>query len=289
MIDAARLNGDTPLTPEQSAAYLAYHAARNRRAHRESLTIKTFRGPAPHVDCTRGSSPSRVATCHFFQHVATIARNHFADNPVTILDVGCGRGNALEPFANAGLRGEYIGIDIARHPAWSDAPLAGFTRRLILGDIHSIDPRTLGAADIVTSCTALEHFRDDNAAVQLLVSLTKPRGLQAHAVPGEFALKLYGLHGWRQYAPIDLATLFPTANFYRYGGPLSNRWHYTAITARLVRGKKMLQESHPYLYSILRDAAMLADRLMGDTRPSLYGVLWFPHGESASSTLRSAA
>lgn len=276
MVHPSKLNGDNPLSPDERRAYLAYHARRNAERRRAGRDVPTLPGPHRPVTRTPGASPSRVAVSMFFRLAAEEARRRFAGRPVTILDLGCGRGNVLDAFLDVGMTGHYVGLDLVRHARWSDEPIGAFTRELILGDIHALDFSRLPMADIVTSCTALEHIRDDAWAVGMLATRTAQCGLHAHAMPGEGALALYGTHGWRQYTPVDLDALFPGGTIYRYGGPFSHRWHRTAITRRLMKGKSMLHESRPRLYARVRDAAMRADHILGEHLPTIYGVLWSP-------------
>jgi 2-polyprenyl-3-methyl-5-hydroxy-6-metoxy-1,4-benzoquinol methylase len=272
-IHPSLLNGDLKLSPAERRAYLAFHANRNARRAAASAAIPTFPGPARPLAFGTQPTPSRIAASMFFRFAAEEAVARFGTNPVTILDLGCGHGNALEPFAALGMRGRYVGIDIARHPKWVDSPFAGFTRELLVHDIHTMSAEELPCADIVTSCTALEHIRDDAWAVRLLASRTRPGGMHIHAVPAGAALPLYGTHGWRQYAPADLEKLCPGAAIYRYGGPCAHAWH-AATVRRGKRGERPLRETRPGLYALVREIAMAADRIMGDSLPTIYGVIW---------------
>ncbi|CAG0965610.1 hypothetical protein PHYC_00966 [Phycisphaerales bacterium] len=275
MRDPASICGDLPLSPADRRAYIEFHRRRNLLQAAASAGIPTQPGPRARFPNHPGSSPSRVAVNMFFTLAAREARARFARTPITLLDAGCGRGNAIEPFVRAGLRGRYFGIDISRHPHWTHTPAGEFSRELILADINHIAPSSLPPADVVLTSTSLEHIRDDAAAVRLLADRTRPGGFHAHAVPAEAALPLYGAHGWRQYSPIDLASLFPGSTILRYGGPLSNAWHRTTITkARGLLAR--LAARRPGLAALLRDSAMLTDHLLGDAAPTLYGVLWEP-------------
>lgn len=270
----ADINGDCPMTSHEREAYLAYHSARNAERRAASASIRTIQGPFASNSAHPGSSPARAATVHFLSFACQRLREQFSDRDITVIDLGCGRGTTLDQFLEAGLRGRYIGIDVQRHPRWSDQPIGGFSRELVLGDVHTLDVGRLPMADVVVSCTALEHIRDDAGAIQRLKSRTREDGVHVHVVPGEASLPLYTTHGWRQYSPADLAGLFPGALIARYGGFASKVLHLRAITNPAARNQPYYGQRHPLLYAFLRRAAMRVDRWLGDRDPAIYGVLW---------------
>jgi SAM-dependent methyltransferase len=269
----ADLNGDLDLSREDRRAYMRFHADRNRTTAIESLGIRTLPPAAWGASAPAGCTPSRVSMLTFFEWAARELRSHFRDRHITIVDIGCGTGRTLDPFAALGYRGTYIGLDIARHPKWKDGPQGGFTRQLIVGDVQAMSLAALPPIDILLSATALEHIRDDAGAVARLSARLAPGAAQAHFVPGEAALPLYGPHGWRQYSPHCLRGLFPAGDIYRFGGRWSNALHARAVTAPTNRGELAMGERRPRLYSLLRSAAMLADRACGNRPAAMYGVL----------------
>jgi SAM-dependent methyltransferase len=226
------LNGDVYLNPRQVRLYMDHHAARNARhaalSRREGIrTLPAPPAPAPHE---ASITPARAALNSFFAYAAASLARRFAGREVTILDIGAGSGPCLSAFESAGYRGTYIGLDLKRHPRWSDGPTPVFRKRLILGDCLALDPASLPPLDLIISSTALEHIADDAAAIARLSTRLTPGGAQVHYVPGEAALPLYGPHGWRQYSPRCLRALFPRATIYRAGGPISSALHRLAVT-----------------------------------------------------------
>lgn len=266
MIDASALNGDRALSRAEREAYIAFHQQRNAGNTQRSIAEGCFASPGPiahasHVHISPEYSPSRTDLQVFFAYAASRIAQRFAvsndplsrlgSRPLTILDLGCGSGVLAPILASAGLCGRYIGLDIKRHPKWIDgyhASSAELRRELIVADIASFDASTLPTLDCILSSTALEHIEDDAGAIAKLSARLAPWGVQAHVVPGELGLRVYGPHGWRQYSPRCLRQLFPTAQIFRYGGPSALRVHERCITQRIAQGKIDGRTAHPRMY-----------------------------------------
>jgi 2-polyprenyl-3-methyl-5-hydroxy-6-metoxy-1,4-benzoquinol methylase len=270
----AQLCGDWSLTPRQLHLYLEYHAARNARnaAASRRERIRTFPLPRAHARLASDLSPPRADLHRFFSFAAHALRHRFRRD-ITILDVGCGGGPCAEFFDAAGYTGTYIGLDVYRKKTWSDRPTANLTKRLILGDVHTFDSSGLPPIDLLISSTALEHIPDDTGAIARLSRLLVPDAAQVHYVPGEGALSLYGPHGWRQYSPRCLRTLFPRGQIYRAGGPVSSLVHRVAITGPTQRRQPTLMVRAPRRYAMIRDLTLALDRLLGNRPPTMYGVI----------------
>lgn len=276
--DPSTLNGDLPLTPDQVRAYMAYHAERNAANAAASIAagIETIPSPVWGITTAGGASPARAMLDSFYDWFARRVAGGFAGRPVTIVDLGCGGGARLGTFAQTGFRGDYIGIDIARSPKWPKSPINGLRPSLIVADLHAFDERSLPPIDILISTTALEHVRDDAGIVRRFTARLAPGGVQAHFVPAEAALGLYGKHGWRQYSPICLRHLFPDATIYRFGGVFSNELHTRAIFEPSQRARPFMSARHPRLYGVARAAALTLDRFTGCARPSMYAAVTPP-------------
>jgi SAM-dependent methyltransferase len=264
--DAHRLNGDWALSPAEVEAYVAFHRARNRANIASSTKARLCAKAGPisspeHVVVSAEFSPARTDVGVFFAWAAQRIAMRFAvggdplarlgTRPLTILDLGCGSGFLAPILAQAGLCGRYIGLDIKRHAKWIDGVAPGspeLRRELVVADIGSFDVGVLPMLDVIVSCTALEHIEDDAGALAKLSTRLAPWGVQAHAVPGELSLPLYGPHGWRQYSPACLQALLPGCEMYRYGGPNTLRVHASCITKRLEAGKVDGRKAHPCMY-----------------------------------------
>jgi SAM-dependent methyltransferase len=275
-LDASTLNGDRALSPVEHEAYVAFHRARNAanisRSAREGIVVLPGPIASPeHVVVCPEFSPARTDVGVFFSWAAQRIATRFAiggdalarlgTRPLTILDLGCGSGFLAPILARAGLCGRYIGLDIKRHPKWVDGVVAAspeLRRELLVADIGTFDPRVLPTLDAIVSCTALEHIEDDAGALAKLATRLAPWGVQAHAVPGELGLSLYGPHGWRQYSPACLRAMLPRAEIYRYGGPNALRVHVSCITNRMESGKADARRTHPRMYerAVIRARAL---------------------------------
>ncbi len=268
-----------------------FNSARNARNRAASVAagVETF--PALVTDrapIMPGSSPSRHDMNTFFlsagrRFVQGRARRG-ATGEVTVVDLGCGSGIVAELLARAGVRGRYIGIDIARNRKWTDGTVRGnegvageeggeLRKTLIVADIARFDASVLPEIDLLVSSTSLEHIEDDAGAIRTLEARLGVDGFQAHFVPGEEALELYGPHGWRQYSPLCLRRMFPRGTIYRYGGEAGNRVHRRVITERLAAGKKDGRVVHPRLYGLAAARAWERDALAGNVPATMYGVI----------------
>lgn len=284
--DPAELNGDLPLSRELNAAYMAYHADRNAGNARHSLEsgVLTRNSPVWGVSSVSGCSPARALLDAFYTRFARQVAPAFRGRPVTIVDLGAGGGARLRTFAQVGLRGDYIGIDIARNPKWPKDAVNGLRPSLIVADLHTFDECSLPPIDLLISTTALEHLRDDEGIIRRFTRRLAPGGVQAHFVPGEAALDLYGKHGWRQYSPGCLRRMFPDGTIYRFGGRFSNELHLRAIFEPSCRGRRLMGELHPRLYRLMRSGALVLDRVLGCPSPSMYAVVTPPKPHSMTDS-----
>jgi SAM-dependent methyltransferase len=219
----------------QRRAYLDYHAARNaaNAVRSRELGIETRPLPIGRVHVPGPVSPARWAVSQFFDLAASLLRPNFIGRAITILDLGCGKGEAALPcFAAHGYRGRYIGLDLAKHPKWTTNAPSGFTKELVLADVHEIDVQKLPPIDLLVSATCLEHIREDGVVLSRFAERLSPAAAQAHFVPGEGALPLYTTHGWRQYSPACLRERFPTGEIHRAGGHASSWLHHRSSPRR---------------------------------------------------------
>lgn len=270
----AAINGDARLTPDERKAYMRYHRARNHDNAQRSRAEGVVTEPgAGEIELTSAWSPARHDVAAFFRWFGRAALERFAGRDVTILDIGCGGAFIAPLLAEAGLRGEYCGIDLRQRGDWTQAPIGGLRTRFVQGDILSIDVDALPMADMVVSATALEHIADDRAAVRRMERRLAPGGMQAHFVPGEEALDLYGPHGWRQYSPRCLRSLFPDGRILRFGGTAASRLHLFGLTRPEREGRADVRARHPGLYVRALEAARRADAAEDNQFPSMYGVV----------------
>ncbi len=280
--DPSRLNGDVGLTSDDREAYLHFH--RERNAHLAHLSrvehIRTLPMPCAVVEDRSGSSPSRVAMDSFVRWFGRRVLERVERPEIRVLDLGCGSGYARRLLADVGLGGEYIGLDHAEHPRFASFGGAAFAQRLIVGDVHAMDPLDVGPVDLLISMTALEHFEDDARALERARRALRPGAGELHIVPAEKGLDLWGPHGWRQYSPRCVSRLFPQAEIYRIGGLFSTLVHESMISH--ANGRKCeRRERFPGVYRALRACSHPLDRWTGNRPASLYAAVIWPDGRRA--------
>jgi 2-polyprenyl-3-methyl-5-hydroxy-6-metoxy-1,4-benzoquinol methylase len=119
-------------------------------------------------------APGRVA---FYTELAEIAATH---SPRSVVDVGCGAGNLLRAVVEKAAPERVLGIDYAA---------AGVRRAKELvpsGEFRAqslYDVRTTETFDLVLCTEVLEHLRDPESAVDLLVRLCAGSGTILITVP----------------------------------------------------------------------------------------------------------
>jgi 2-polyprenyl-3-methyl-5-hydroxy-6-metoxy-1,4-benzoquinol methylase len=106
-----------------------------------------------------------------------------------ILDFGCGLGNQSVAMAKAGAD-EVVGLDIRLHDqAKRMAAENNCSDRVRF--VASLPPEDLGTFDMVLSCSAMEHYADPGAMLELMKQAVKPGGV----VIISFAEPWYGPRG----------------------------------------------------------------------------------------------
>jgi SAM-dependent methyltransferase len=282
--DPAAINGDRQLSSGEHRAYMQFHRQRNAENAAKSRQERVVTLPGPGDAAFNPAwSPARHDAAAFFSWVGRLAFERFGPEPITIIDLGCGAGFTAPHLADAGLAGDYVGIDIAQRKNWSDQPIGPLRPSLIVGDIATLDLELIPRADLIVSATALEHIEDDRGAIERLRSRLSPRGIHAHFVPGEAALDLYGPHGWRQYSPRCLHAIFPTGDIFRFGGAGTNRLHASLITRPTSRGQRDGRSRHPLLYAKALRRARAIDASLEWNPASMYAVLVDPERQRRGS------
>ncbi len=280
--DPSCLNGDVGLSSDDREAYLHFHRERNARlAHLSGVEgVRTFPMPCSVVEERSGSSPSRVAMDTFVRWCGRGVLERVSKPQIRVLDLGCGSGYARHLLADAGLSGTYIGLDHAKHPRFASFDCAAFAPRLIVGDVHVLDPLDVGPVDLLISMTALEHFEDDARALERARRVLAPGAGELHIVPGEKGLDLWGPHGWRQYSPHCVRRLCPGADIYRIGGYFSALVHESMIS-HAPREACERRQRFPGAYRLMRTCSHHLDRWTGNRPASLYAAVVWPSGRRA--------
>ncbi|MBT6510839.1 MAG: methyltransferase domain-containing protein [Alphaproteobacteria bacterium] len=272
----AELSGDGAMTPFNRVRWLVINAVRNLTGTFARLPVETASADQATRALARRwqGSPSRLVSDMVLRRELGAA---LAGRPIRIVDVGCGTGGARSHFRDAGLEGDYLGVDVDdRFDRKTDWP--GMVSRFAQGDAHKVE---LGEADLVFSFSALEHIPDDEHLITRLRRTLQPGGLQFHVVPAGWALVAYLWHGYRHYHRAALAARFthPETRIIAIGGLGSLALHtwFIAVPEMLLRFS--LRQRVPGLYGRLVAGALAVDRIL-PIFPTNYVVIE-PAGEAS--------
>lgn len=290
-----RLNADRPLSAIAKAQYFLFNWINNARPYAgldPQIVVKPFTYPdlaARWSDLPRGASPSRTLSDLFWLALPwDLIREELG--PIHVLDTGCGSG-AYGPRLldwSGGHIATYTGTDAQRSEHWT--ALEADDRRLRFfqsnaGDFRrSIPPGT----NLFISQSAIEHFDDDLTffdQIRDFIRATDGPVLQVHLVPSQACLRLYHLHGVRQYTPRTLSRitrLFAPGSYstlYALGGSASNRLHFSFITKPLLilrRGDLRTERADEYDARLFE--ALSADMREPDRAPSFWALVIHSRG-----------
>ena len=225
------INGDIlPLSFGKRLWYLIINLWRNL------LGVFVLFRYGPFVNAFAGEnekrSPGRIYIDSFFESVlpGLIA----GEKDISIIEIGCGSGYLRRIFSDIGITGKYLGIDITKHPDFDlysgQLNMTDHFYKCKIEDFLIDDNED--NFDLVISNTVLEHIKDDKLALENSRKLVKKSGIQIHIVPSGWSLFLYLWHGWRQYPPARIATLFKgdIITLYALGGAFSFFLHFFAVT-----------------------------------------------------------
>lgn len=284
-----RLNGDRQLPRGGKLAYFLLNWLNNRLPCSRvdpRLAIRDFqcshlRSCWPQIQA--GSSPSRTLSDLFW---LTLPWDRIQEElgAIRVLDVGCGSGHyGPRLIAWSGDRlASYVGTDVQAHASWpvlerDDPPL-----RFIQADAGEIAPAIPAGTNFVMSQSTIEHMDHDLRFFEHMADYVRgldAPALQVHLCPSAACLKLYLLHGVRQYTPRTLShitRLFEDSRavLYRLGGRACNQLHFQFITAPLVIWRQGdLRETRAAEYQRRLFAAIEEDLVRPQKSPSFYALV----------------
>jgi SAM-dependent methyltransferase len=120
--------------------------------------------------------------------MSTLSAKYFSrDNRLTIIDIGCGRGELVSQLGSGGH--DAVGLDIAGdllQLARTGSP----TTRLVNGDAEQL-PFADGSADRVSFIEVLEHVDDPRSVVSEGCRVLRPGGVIVAAVPTGYTERLF--------------------------------------------------------------------------------------------------
>jgi SAM-dependent methyltransferase len=207
----------------------------------------------------RRASPSRTLSDLFWLTLPWAAI-HDDLGEIRILDAGCGSGSyGPRLLASAGGRiAAYTGTDARPHEGWARLEASDGRLRFFQSAAENFRFSIPAGTNMFISQSAVEHFDEDLVffdQIRDYVAGMKGPALQIHLVPSQACLRLYHLHGARQYTPRTLSRITrlfsqdSQAVLYRLGGRASNRLHYSFITKPLlIRGDRDLRNEQPEAY-----------------------------------------
>lgn len=209
------------------------------------------------LDHSKGSPGRKYLNCFLREE---LTGNVPLSQTIRVLDIGCGSGFFQGILSAAGYKGSYVGVDICKHPRFD-------VNRSDLFEVDHVESKiedfeTNAKFDLILSTTALEHIENDALAIAKCNEMLKPGGVQIHIVPTFWSLFLYLVHGFRQYSPKRVKTLFSGTNYtvYRLGGLFSFWLHVSFITIP-VFGFKTDRLRDLRIYPKLVEECNMLDRL----------------------------
>ena len=285
-----RLNADRHLGKPAQVAYFFFNWLNNLfpyvNVDRE-LAIRDFREASLDTYWDRlapDASPSRKLSDLFWLTLPWDAiRAELGD--IHLLDVGCGRGDYVPRLLSwaQGHIGSYTGTDVQEYDTWKVHQAHDSRIRFYRSDVADFRRTVPDRANFLMSQSAIEHFDEDLrffAQVRGFVLKSRRNMLQVHLCPSQACLRLYLLHGVRQYTPrtiSKMARLFLSDGYavlYRLGGRACNRLHYEFITKPLlIQRVGDLRKLRPEEYVRRSSEAMSTDMTRPNRSPAFYAMV----------------
>lgn len=284
-----QLNGDRHLSAAGKVGYFFFNWLNNLFPDRR-LDPRMARRDFHYADLGRhwsqlqpGSSPSRALSDLFWLSLPW-PRIQQELNAIQILDVGCGSGRyGAHLIQWSGNRiTAYVGADLCAQPSWRTLTNEDSRLRFIETDASDIARAIPDGTNFVMSQSTIEHLDHDlqffGHVADHVRRLDSP-ALQIHLCPSAACLRLYMLHGVRQYTPRTLSRitrLFEHAHvaLYGLGGRSCNRLHYQFITSPLIiRRKEDLRQTRASEYAGRLLAAIQHDMAHPQRAPAFYALV----------------
>lgn len=249
------ISKENPLTSGQKIWYLLYNFFRGIGGYVARQQTMFW----PHIEYRElPDSPGRRYLDSFIMHELPMLA---PGQNIRVLDVGCGSGYLRDMLTKAGYTGVYTGIDVIQSSQYSTASDTAFKSTFIKTKIEEY--KSAETYDLVISNTALEHVVDDHAAIDRCRELTGDSGIQVHIVPAFWSLFAYLWHGYRQYTPKRVQSLFRGQPYrvYRLGGLASLVVHIASITIpERIIGRQTIRNTAWYYKAVY--LAQKIDRLL---------------------------
>lgn len=207
---------------------------------------------------------------------------------IRTFDVGCGSGQygrRLMSWSGDRLA-TYTGADVTPHAGWQTLTLDDPRLRFVTADAANLRHAIPQDTNFIVSQSAIEHMDDDLTFFEQVrdhVARSRKSVLQIHLCPSQACLRLYLLHGVRQYTPRTLSKITRLfdhgyAVLYRLGGRACNRLHYEYITAPTrFRRSDDLRKTRPVEYERRVADAIGEDMTRPQPSPAFYALVIHSH------------
>jgi SAM-dependent methyltransferase len=185
-------------------------------------------------------SPSRALSDLFWMSLPW-SRLEREFGTLRVFDIGCGSGafgSRLRGWSGNRIE-RYIGMDVRPNSGWATLEQQEPGFRFVAGDAENLGPALPRDINVIVSQSALEHVPGDDRCFAALREFTETPSrptVQVHLIPSQACLRLYRLHGFRQYTPRLLSPVarafggFSTCRLFRLGGSACNALHLGWIT-----------------------------------------------------------
>lgn len=234
-------------------------------------------------DLPRGASPSRTV-CDLFWLTLPWPSIRAALGDVHILDVGCGSGQyGPRLLATAGGHiATFTGTDATPRSSWKEL-LEGDSRlRFYESRAEDFSTTIPTGTNMFISQSAIEHFDEDLTFFRQIrdyASAAPGPVLQIHLAPSQACLRLYALHGVRQYTPRTLSRITQLfgadshKTLFRLGGAACNRLHFASITRPVLLHGRDLRTEEPDAYEKRLFEAVSHDMRHPHSSPAFWALV----------------
>ena len=186
------------------------------------------------------SSPSRALSDLFWMKI-DYEKIHIELEEINVFETGAGSGS-LGPKIDsyAGGISSYYGVDSAFNSSWKGLMSKHINTTFRQSNSNSIFESIPKNSNLFITQSAVEHFDDDLLffhEIKKFIDKGNRNTIQIHLVPSAACLKLYLLHGVRQYnfrSISKIVSIFDNPNSYAalfpLGGKSCNKLHFRYIT-----------------------------------------------------------
>lgn len=253
----------------------------------KGLCVKNFCPEIGEKDWERintKSTPSRALSDLFWLNLDWEAIRSELGN-INIFDTGAGRGGyALKLNDFAGGISTYFGVDYSSYKEWKELMNKYKFVTMKKHNSNNISDVIPSETNFFITQSAIEHFENDLIYFEQIrdfIGKTNSNTIQVHLFPSAACLKLYQLHGVRQYTPRTVSLIVRLFNFpntysmlFRIGGENCNNLHYQVITRpRLLKQRIDFRDTRTEEYRDLLKAAVESDVMHRNHKPNFYAVV----------------